>query len=274
VSGLLVTEKQGWTGGPGAVIEGLGAQRRHTLALARDLTPDEWAAPSRCTEWTVHEVLRHMRDTQSLLVARLEHTPRPFPVRDIFDPRTTPAKWLTFSEGQSPAETLAELEDLAERERAAAQAFSVYAGDDETMWGVLGREQHWSVHQAHLFWEAWVHERDVTVPLGRATPPASPGTLRIMASYALMAAATPAAHAGEPIDVTVVLDGAPDPAYRLLSRDDELVVEVVEPPAGAPRGPLEAVADSLAGRGPAPAEVLGADTPQIALLSRLRAVAT
>jgi uncharacterized protein (TIGR03083 family) len=273
VSGFLVSERRGWAGGHRAVIEGLGAQRRRTVALARSLTPDEWAAPSRCSEWSVHHVLRHVRDTQSLLVARLEHTPRPFPVRDIFDPRATPSKWLAYSDGQTPAETIAEMEDLAEREGAAQEAFAVYAGD-ETMVGVLGREQHWSVHQAHLFWEAWIHERDVTEALGRPAPQSTAGALRVMASYSLMVAATPAAFAGDPIDITVVLDGAPDPAYRLLLTDDELAVEVVEPGPAALRGPLIAVADSLCGRGPAPAEVLGADTPEVALLSRLRAVAT
>ena len=48
---------------------------------------DAWSAPSRCDRWTVHDVVRHVRDVSRIHASRLGGAPPPFPSDVAFNPR-------------------------------------------------------------------------------------------------------------------------------------------------------------------------------------------
>src|SRR5688500_10649291 len=79
----------------------LSSQRQRLAALIRTLDDEEWSAQSRCSEWSVHEVVRHLcdatlRGTELLRDGRLDDG------GGGFDPRTTPLAWLARSDGERP----------------------------------------------------------------------------------------------------------------------------------------------------------------------------
>ena len=66
-----------------------GEQRRRLVAILREFGPDDRAAPTRCTDWSVYDVALHLYDSNATAGAR----PGNFTL-DItadFDPRISPA---------------------------------------------------------------------------------------------------------------------------------------------------------------------------------------
>jgi hypothetical protein len=90
--------------------------------------------------------------------------------------------------------------------------------------------------------------------------------------YSLLVAAAPAAWDHDYVDTALGLSGSPDHAYRIGHARDDVRVSAGGPPQFS--GPMEAVLDSLAGRGPELTEVLGASGDAVRKLALLRAVAT
>ncbi|MGW0792726.1 maleylpyruvate isomerase N-terminal domain-containing protein [Streptomyces sp. NPDC002911] len=80
-------------------MEAFRSQRRRFVETVSAFGPAAWRAQSRCTEWSVHDVVRHVRDVAAIHVARLDGSRPPFPVRGPFHPATTPAEWLASSAG-------------------------------------------------------------------------------------------------------------------------------------------------------------------------------
>ncbi|MFF9490320.1 maleylpyruvate isomerase N-terminal domain-containing protein [Streptomyces sp. NPDC014676] len=269
----MLDEREGMTGGPFAVVEAFRSQRHRFLTTVSSWDASFWRAPTRCTLWSVHDVVRHVRDVVSLHVARLGGPPAPFPVGGPFDPATSPATWLAASEGQSPEETLDELKLLIDQE-ARLLEHKAEVNPPEVVKGQLRRTLHWSVSSAHTFWDAWMHERDIVLCTG-PEPVYPAGELRAATMYGLLAAAAPAGWEGRYVRTTVALDGSPDGCYEITHADDSIRVTAASPQAGAElSGPVGEALDSLAGRGPEPREVFGSSAPAVARLTLLRKVAT
>jgi hypothetical protein len=95
-----LSEKAGCGDGPGPVIEAFGAQRRRFIAFLGDLPEPAWRQPSRCSDWSVHDVARHVRDGALAHTAGLAGRPSPFG-GGRFDPARTPAQWLARSATRS-----------------------------------------------------------------------------------------------------------------------------------------------------------------------------
>jgi hypothetical protein len=191
---------------------------------------------------------------------------------DTFNPATTPLEWLAKSPARTPEETRATLCAVIDEEHRLF-ASRVGEGDDTLEPGLLGRELHWSVWSLHIFWDAWMHERDIALPLGLNVR-SSDVELRLMILYGLLIAAAPAARAGDHLHVSLALDGSPDYSYEISNTDDDIKVTASATAPAELRGPVGPVLDSLAGRGPALTELFGSRTDAVQRLSRLRAVAT
>jgi hypothetical protein len=99
-----------------------------------------------------------------------------------FDPKTTPSAWLAEAPAAGPEETLAAYERST---RAVIDAGDTLAAD-VLVGSPVGR-QPWSRVLLHALFDALVHERDVTEPLGRSAPYA-PGQLPVVAYVLLVAA--------------------------------------------------------------------------------------
>lgn len=185
-----------------------------------------------------------------------------------FDPARTPDQWLAASAGQAPDATLAALDRAIEDEHGCFLR-RVAKGGDETVGGPVGRPIHWSVLSAHVFWDAWLHERDVLLPVG-AEPRCTEVELRLATMYGLLVAATLPAMVGNPLDVAVALDGGADPVYAVTVGEDGVTVAVDGDAEPRLRGQVLPVLDALMGRGPALADVLAGDVDAIEKLSWLR----
>ncbi len=263
-----LSEKRGYPDCPGVIGEALAEQRRRFVDLLDGLPGAAWERPSRCAGWSVHDVARHVRDGALLHVALLAGRRTPYG-DGPFDPRSTPAQWLARTDGASPADTLADLCQIA------AEEAGLLAEDTrERLWtGALRRKLHPSTWSTHVFWDAWMHEADVAVPLDLPVR-RSPLDLQIAALYGLLIAAEPAAWTGDYVETVVALDGSPSGAYRITHVEGDIVVEGLPDADADLRGEMFAVLDSLAGRGAVVEKVLAGPASTVRRLSLLRTVAT
>lgn len=254
----------GFTAGLDQLPAALRELRARMLEVVESLDGDAWRAPSRCGQWTVHDVVRHVRDVSHRLVARLEDD-NAAEVPPDFDNRVTPQQWLDASAGEDPTTTVADLRSLFEAE-GPALARRVAAGSDDQVMGPYG-PVHWTVLVAHVLWDGWLHVRDVGA---RSSTPVEDS---VVALYALLIASVPARIAGFPLDVSVDLTGS----------DRRHLVGVVAPGhvtlrvgrcTGTEdlRGELGPVADALSGRGPDLDQVLHGDSAVRLPLTWLRLV--
>jgi uncharacterized protein (TIGR03083 family) len=175
------------------------AVRERQLDVLRGVPLDEWTRPSRCAGWSVHDVVRHvvqMNEATAGTAAAVRSGERYDRMRG-FDPKTTPSQWLADAPPADPAETLAAFERSTREVIDAGGALPA----DVPVGSPAGR-QPWARVQLHALFDALVHERDVTAPLGRETP-AGPEHLPVLA-YALLLAARVACMAER--DFAVKLD--------------------------------------------------------------------
>ena len=247
----------------------LAELRTRVVRTLSSLEIDEWLRPSRCERWSVHDVARHTRDVCRIHLARLRRDPAPFPTDRPFDGRTAPLEWLEQTAGETPAETLLDFEQLAAAELdALAARIDVGGGGIEP--GPYG-SIHWTLLSTHIFWDAWIHERDITKALGRAHP-STPNEDSVAALYGFLVASLPAAFAGHSFQVTVGLKAPTrqrlivrvtpgSAALRSAGSDEQL--ELV--------GELGSVLDGLTGRGSELETVLVGDPATLEPLTWLRA---
>jgi uncharacterized protein (TIGR03083 family) len=239
--------------GPDAVAAALASQRRRLLALFRSFDDAQWQTTSRCSQWTVHDVVRHLVDVANIDSALMRgEGPRTTDGR--VDPTKDPDAWLQASRGQSPSETLAAFEAAVEDEREAFER-RIEHGGDELFPGPYG-PLHWTSFGAHLFWDAWLHERDVVVPLGLPHE-CTLAEDRLAALYALAIAATAPTFFGSTIALAVELTGSAAGIYEIAATSEDVRVEF-SGSSGTPamRGDHGALVDSLAGRGPEVVDVV------------------
>jgi uncharacterized protein (TIGR03083 family) len=251
------------------VRDALRAQRRRLPSLLRSLSDDEWDAPSRCAEWSVHEVARHLCDATLKCTELLRGE-----VPERFDPHTTPAAWLERSARERPDDTLVVLENasadlLDEVDR--------HVIDDPTarlpfLYGPVP----WSIAVLHIVWDAWVHERDILLPLRRRHEAAAIES-RAAASYGLTFAGSLAVVVdGTRLDERIVLAGDGGGAFRLETLDGTVTATVGDDDCDAVdteplRGALADVVDSLVGRGRELTDALRGPSARVERLGMLRA---
>jgi uncharacterized protein (TIGR03083 family) len=147
---------------PGVTLTALAGQRRRFGSTAATFTADELASPSRCEEWTVADVLRHLVwvDATMRRIWSGDESPA-----TGFDPRTTPNEWVQADRAVSD-------EEIRERYLSSTEKMiDELESADPRRYGrpslsPLGRVPLW-MSAVHLGWDSAVHERDVLVPLGR-----------------------------------------------------------------------------------------------------------
>ena len=129
-------------------------------ALCADLSDAEWAAQSLCPDWTVQDVITHVTSIEAVLVGWLpddDRTPPPFEKAADFlrDADTDRAAYRELVRG------------IYDRRRRDLVALS----DADLMrpsWTPVGPATYGRFLEIRVF-DFWVHERDITTPLGRTT---------------------------------------------------------------------------------------------------------
>ena len=112
--------------------------------------------------------------------------------------------------------------------------------------------------QLHLHWDAWIHERDMLLPLG-IEPPEDQEALRFATAYGVLFAGVAVKMAGASLDTVLSIADLGD--VRLEVSPDALRVHVDPDGAGGgvPVAGAALLADALAGRGDVAAVVDGPD---------------
>jgi len=245
---------------PEHLLEVFADQRQRFVAVLRGFGPNDWAAPTRCAAWSAHDVVRHLCDSTPAIAAGRDNYM--FDVTAGFDPRTTPGGWLTASADESPAATLGRLAARTEELLALArdrlergQRFDV-----RLPYGPMD----WTVLTLHIFWDSWIHERDVLLAQG-AEHSTSGDATGYATAYGLFLAAAVARMLGEKVRRKLTFGGDGGGTFDLDSRRAVTLTFARATVAG--RGAPQ-VADVLAGRAET-AAVLG-DLPDATVAALMR----
>ncbi len=143
-------------------------QRRRLATLLAELGAEQWAAASRCDGWSVQDVIVHLVSTNQFWAASIGAALGGEPTRILtaFDPVSTPAALVEAAGSLSTADVLDRY--VATNEQLAAAV----AGLDDDGWAAVGESPlgHVPLQEValHALWDAWIHERDVMLPLGLA----------------------------------------------------------------------------------------------------------
>lgn len=267
MAAMTVDLTAGITLGLEQVPDALRTLRGRLLALAEGLGAEQWTGPSRCHRWTAHEVLRHVRDACRLHVTGLWGDPY-WPFDKPFDARATPDEWLTLSAGHTPDQTLEDLHRWFDAE-VSALLRRLESPDQDIVSGPYAPIP-WTVLSLHVFWDGWLHDRDVAQVTGGGSA-STPLEDAVVATYALFIASMPAQLQRQHFDMSVGLSGHGQ-YYVAAVRPGHVELQEPDcPPTADLNGSLDAVVDSLAGRGPSLADVLAGDAGRREPLTWLRA---
>ena len=243
------------------------AQRRRLLDAARDLVDDQWTSSTRCTDWDARELVLHVLDATDACRTTLTRERSVF--GGSFDPNSSPNRFVESRAGEPVAATLEQL-DVAII--ATADAIEAQRARTPTpqMTAVWGQEVDWRLFVTHMFWDGWIHERDLLLPLGRE-PVASDAETRLAAAYGLHTAAIMIGMLAIPFDATLRLEGTGSGAYRVVADGLDVTVSVspLETTDGSSNGNAIAVTDALAGRGPELGTVLDASPDVVDALAEV-----
>ena len=142
-------------------------QRRRLAKRLSELGDEGWATPSRCEGWSVQDVVTHLSSTNQFWAISVAQGLAGTPTRFLatFDPVASPAQMVDSSRGKPVAETLATFVDSVE-----ALADAVEPLTDGQVATVIAEAPPGHVTldavMLHALWDAWIHERDILVPLG------------------------------------------------------------------------------------------------------------
>src|SRR5215469_11937099 len=71
---------------PGHMLDVFGRQRQRFVTVLEGFGPGDWAAPTRCADWSAHEVVRHLCDGTAIGIAARPGD-RVLDQAERFDPR-------------------------------------------------------------------------------------------------------------------------------------------------------------------------------------------
>jgi uncharacterized protein (TIGR03083 family) len=246
---LLLQTKGACDFGPGHLLEVFSQQRQRFVTVLQGFSPGDWAAPTRCAEWSAQDVVRHLCDTNMKAIA-VEPDDRTLDISAGYDPRVTPRQWLTASAGESPGATLSRFL-VTTQGRFAADRARLAQGREFDVRMPFGPVD-WTVRMLHGFWDSWLHERDVLLAQGREHPTDSDAT-HYATAYGVFVAAAVASVFGDPVTEKLILGDDGGGVFDLGNRDGVTLTVTRVTTAGPPAAQ---VTDALAGRAPA-ADVLG-----------------
>ncbi len=147
---------------PGSTLAAFAGQRRRFASTAEGLSDEELASPSRCAEWTVADVLRHLVWVD-VTVRRIWSGDQS--LAEGFDPRITPNHAVRDDRASSDQE-------IRERYLVSTEAMLWdLEHSDPDRFGQPSLSPAgtvpWWMSAVHVGWDASIHERDVVLPLGR-----------------------------------------------------------------------------------------------------------
>ena len=237
---------------PDEAVAAAHAQRGRLLETVRDLTADEWSAPSRCAAWTVQDVVRHLTHIGGVQADGIEaaRAGERFTYFSTFDPKATPAALITEAGPEDVGVTLDAFVRSTERLLGLVDELAA-ARDSELLVSTPAGRQPWHRSLLHGLFDSAVHERDIVEPLpARSAPIVGPDELRAIASYQVLLIARILAMVGAPVDLGLELHGGPS-LHVVVDGPVVSVQPLVDDakPAMRASGDVVAVLDATTGRG-------------------------
>jgi len=248
------------TGSVGDPSVPLLRQRRRLGALLGTLDEAQWAAPSRCAGWSVRDVVAHLVTADQFWAYSVGQARAGAPTRFLatFDPVATPAELVAGQGAPEPAAVLAAFV-------AGVEGFaSALAGLDGPGWEAPAEAPpgHVPLHALalHALWDAWIHERDIALPLG-LEPAEEPDEVAACLRYAAGLGPAFLATCGSQRTGTLVVEGTDPAACVVVEAGETVVVGDGPPPAGAVRlaGRSVDLVEALSLRAPFPHDVAEGD---------------
>lgn len=240
-------------GEPADLLTPVVRQRRRVETTLASLSVEQWAAPTRCDGWSVQDVAAHLAGVNRFWQASVTAGAGGAPTRllDGFDPASTPEVMVDPMRALAPA-------DVLELLVSSNDGFLGALGDlDDGAWSLLAESPAGHVPirlvAAHALWDSWVHERDVSLPLGLA-PDAAADEVAWCLRYAAALAPGFALMNGQATAGTFAVE-ATDPELALVVEVGEsVVVGAGAAPPGAPRlrGDAVSLVEALSIRSPLP----------------------
>lgn len=144
-------------------------QRRRMERMLAEASPQTWAAPSRCEGWSVREVIAHLVTVNGFFEASLRAGRDGHPTRMLasFDPAADPGR---FVESMGALDASEVFEQFVASNDGFLGIVAELSGDE---WDLVGEAPigHVGLDRIldHALWDAWVHERDIALPLGLPT---------------------------------------------------------------------------------------------------------
>ena len=228
---------------PEHLLDVFGQQRQRFVAVIQGFGPDDWAAPTRCTDWSAHDVLRHLCDNNKTAAA-IEPGDRTLDITAGYDPRITPGQRLAASAGESPDATFSRFVATTEQRFALDRARLAQGRRFEV--SMPYGPMDWTVRVLHGFWDSWLHERDVLLARGIEHPTDGDATV-CATTYGLFIAAAVASIFGAQVQGKLTLGGDGGGVFEVDSSDGVTLAVTRVTSAGPPAAE---VADALAGRTP------------------------
>ena len=87
---------------PQHLLDVWARQRQRFAEVLRGFGHEDWAAPTRCADWSAHDVVRHLCDCNAIAAGAGPDDPTLDPTAG-FDPRITPAGGRRYRPTSHPA---------------------------------------------------------------------------------------------------------------------------------------------------------------------------
>jgi uncharacterized protein (TIGR03083 family) len=227
-------------------------QRRRMVDILGDLEAERWTVATRCSGWSIQDVVAHLIGTNRFWSLSIRSGLAGTPTRLLvgFDPVATPPKMVEPMRSLSPDAVLSDFADSVDDLAAALD------GVDDASWSRIGEVPpgHVALRAValHALWDAWVHERDILLPLGQHPVEEADEVVASLLYAAVLGPALMAAH-GHPGSGRLIID-ADHPTIRFVVDAGPTVVarQPEERDADAPQlhGPAVALLEGLSARVP------------------------
>lgn len=244
----------------GSVVGPWSRQRRRLTDSLSALTEAQWKSPTRCSSWDARGVVSHLVTVDAFFTMTLSAAQRgaePTTFIRGFDP-STGTDDLVAPLLELPVETL--LEQFVAGTETLSGAVGAF---DDGDWRSLGEAPFGHMPArlilAHAFWDSWLHERDILMPLGLA-PVVEDDELLVSTWYTLVVGGLQGGLMGDaspvgpgpdaPIDATLHFDDLPAAPLR-VQIDTGVRISPANGAPGVNVGPAVDLVESVAGRRPA-----------------------
>jgi uncharacterized protein (TIGR03083 family) len=218
----------------------------------------QWHRSSRNSGWTMHQTMQHVAGVRIENVRRFDGEPGTWPP---FDPNTTPQLDIDRRAEETPAQTI---EGLADSTKRLLDHLAARTESEEQLSMVWGEQADFRLLFIHIFWDSFVHERDVLLPLGIKHNPTAE-QLGFAVAYGLLMAGVALRTTGKDLHIEVAIGNVGRAELDVTATRIVVTVDDAASSPGALTSPSGgALVDALSGRGEVadilqgPADVVGA----------------